>query len=111
MTYEQIRDYFLNKEAAYEDFPFGEGVAVFKVGDKMFGLLRKDADIINVNVKCDPDEALALRDRYHSIIPGYHMNKKHWNTLIVDGSLPEEMIEAQIDHSFDLIAERNVKKK
>lgn len=105
MNYDQVRNYFLSKEGSYEDFPFGEGVAVFKVAGKMFGLLRCDNSIMNINVKCSPDKALALRDLYHSIIPGYHMNKKHWNTIIVDGGLPDKLIEAQIDQSYELINE------
>lgn len=106
MDYDQVRDYFLSKDGASEDFPFGEDVAVFKFGGKMFGLLRSDNDILNINVKCNPTEALALRDIYHSIVPGYHMNKKHWNTIIVDGRLPEALIKAQIDESYHLITEQ-----
>ncbi len=106
MDYDQVRDYFLAKDGACEDFPFGQDVAVFKFRGKMFGLLRGDNSILNINVKCNPDEALALRDIYHSIVPGYHMNKKHWNTIIVDGGLPEALIKAQIDESYHLIVEQ-----
>lgn len=106
MDYDQVREYFLAKEGAFEDFPFGEDVAVFKVGGKMFGLLRGDNDILNINVKCNPSEALALRDLCHSIVPGYRLNKKHWNTIIVDGRLTEEMIKEQIDESYHLMLEQ-----
>lgn len=105
MEYDQVKQYFLSKEGSQLDYPFGEDVAVFKYDGKMFGLLRCDKSILNINVKCNPDDALALRDIYHSIVPGYHMNKKHWNTLIVDGRLPEDLIKAQIDQSYKLIVE------
>lgn len=108
MDYDQVRAYFLSKEGALEDFPFGAETAVFKVGGKMFGLLRCDKEILNINVKCNPNEALALRDICRSIVPGYHMNKKHWNTLIIDGRLSEAMIKAQIDESYNLITKANV---
>lgn len=103
MDYDQVRNYFLSKDGACEDYPFGQDVAVFKYRGKMFGLLRCDGKILNINVKCNPDDALALRDIYHSIVPGYHMNKKHWNTIIVDGRLPEGLIKEQIDRSYELI--------
>lgn len=105
MDCNQVRQYFLSKDGAYVDFPFGEMIEVFKIEDKMFGLLRCDKDIMNINVKCNPDDALLLRDMYHSIVPGFHMNKKHWNTIIVDGRLSDDLIKAQIDHSYNLVYE------
>lgn len=105
MNYDQVRQYFLSKDGAYEEFPFGAETAVYKIGDKMFGMLRGDQHILNINVKCNPNDALLLRDMYHSIVPGFHMNKKHWNTIIVDGRLSDLLIKEQIDHSYELVAD------
>lgn len=106
MKKEQVRKLFLSCPEAYEDFPFGEEIAVFKVKDKWFGLLVEKEGVFQINLKCDPDEALILRDLFKSVIPGYHMNKKHWNTLILDGSIPKKEIEAMIYSSYVLIVEK-----
>jgi predicted DNA-binding protein (MmcQ/YjbR family) len=72
----------------------------------MFCLISEDADPLQMNLKCDPDDALALRNQYEAILPGYHMNKKHWNTLVLDGSLPERLVNELIDHSYDLVVKK-----
>lgn len=83
--------------------PFGEGVLVFKVACKMFALAALDDFPTTVNLKCDPDLALELRDRYEQVRPGYHMNKKHWNTVEIDSGVPEAQIRKMIEHSYDLV--------
>ena len=95
--------YLLSKPEAQKDFPFGPDVAVMKVRDKMFATLGEEQGEGRMNLKCDPDQALALRDIFEAVIPGYHMNKKHWNTLKLDGSIPRGEIERMIDHSYALV--------
>jgi predicted DNA-binding protein (MmcQ/YjbR family) len=101
MGLEQFREYCLSKVAATESMPFGEGVLVFKVAGKIFALAALDEIPATVNLKCDPD--LALRDRYEQVQPGYHMNKKHWNTVEIDGGVPEAELRKMIEHSYDLV--------
>lgn len=103
MNIETIRDYCLSKKDAEETLPFGPDVIVFKVNNKVFLLLPLDTDELRFNVKCDPELALELREQYASVLPGYHMNKKHWNTVVVDGSIPSKKIMEWIDHSFDRV--------
>ncbi len=103
MDYNDARACLLEKPAAREDFPFGPEVAVFKVKNKMFATLAWRDGMAEMNLKCDPQEAFALRDMFESVIPGYHMNKKHWNTVILDGSVPENEIRRMIDGSFVLV--------
>jgi predicted DNA-binding protein (MmcQ/YjbR family) len=86
-----------------ESEPFGPGVFVQKVGGKIFALYSDDDDGLRLNLKCDPDLAVELREEHEFIIPGYHMNKKHWNTLILDGSLPAGLVKELIRHSYDLV--------
>lgn len=105
----EIRDYCGKKMGAVEDFPFDFSTLVFKVGGKMFALMSIDAEPVSVNLKCDPFLSLELRARYPQVTPGYHMNKKHWNTLLVDGAIPDDEVLRLIDHSYDLVA-RNPKK-
>ncbi len=104
MNIEQLRDYCLCKTGAEESFPFGDDTLVFKVNGKIFLLASLNASPLQFNVKCDPEKAIQLREFHSSIVPGYHMNKKHWNTIIVDGNLSVEFLLAQIDHSFELVA-------
>jgi predicted DNA-binding protein (MmcQ/YjbR family) len=101
---EEIRTYCLKKKGVKETLPFGPDVIVFKVNDKMFLLLPIDSDPVQFNVKCDPELAIELRERYECVQPGYHMNKKHWNTIVVDGSVTRKLLEEWIDHSHSLIA-------
>jgi predicted DNA-binding protein (MmcQ/YjbR family) len=88
---------------AVEDYPFGDGVAVFKVGGRMFALVPLDGDPGRVNLKCDPELALHLRARYGAVRPGYHQNKRHWNTVDLDGSIPDDELQEMIDHSYELV--------
>ncbi len=103
MDLEQFREYCLSKVGATENMPFGEGVLVFKVAGKIFALAALDEIPATVNLKCDPDLALELRDRYEQIQPGYHMNKKHWNTVEIGSGIPEAELRKMIEHSYDLI--------
>jgi predicted DNA-binding protein (MmcQ/YjbR family) len=100
-----FRDYCLSKPGAIEGAPFGPDVLVFKVGGKMFALAVLDQVPTTVNLKCDPDWALDLRDRYEQVRSGYHMNKKHWNTVEIEGSIPDAELRKMIDHSYGLVVE------
>ncbi|MCX6142936.1 MAG: MmcQ/YjbR family DNA-binding protein [Ignavibacteriales bacterium] len=105
MTVDAVREFCLNKSGKVtEGFPFGEGVLVFKVNQKIFLLLLLDVHPQTMNLKCDPERAIELRERYEAVQPGYHMNKKHWNTVVLDGSIPPREIRAMIDHSYDLVS-------
>lgn len=86
------------------EYPFGEEVAVYKTGDKMFALIQEDSDPVRLSLKCDPQLAEALRDKYETVLPGYHLNKKHWNTIICSGQLDNEEILDLIRHSYELVA-------
>ena len=111
MNAEDFRAHCLGKAAATEGTPFGPDNIVFKVRGKMFALLVLDEVPTAVNLKCDPDRALELRDRYEQVGPGYHMNKKHWNTVVLDGVIPDKEVREMIDHSYDLVARTLPKKK
>jgi predicted DNA-binding protein (MmcQ/YjbR family) len=108
---EAFRDYCLSRPAATEGMPFGPENIVFKVAGKMFALAALDEVPPAVNLKCDPDLALELRDRYEQVRPGYHMNKKHWNTVVLDGVIPQVEIGKMIDHSYDLVVQSLPKAK
>jgi predicted DNA-binding protein (MmcQ/YjbR family) len=118
MDHQMAREYLLDKPFTQEDYPFGLEVAVFKVKGKMFATLalgkmgKGDGDRQDwwVNLKCDPNEALILRDMFSAVIPGYHMNKRHWNTVILDGSIPKGEIERMMDNSFQLVVSKMTKK-
>ena len=110
MDIESLRAYCLKKPAAEETLPFGPDVIVFKVAGKAFLLLPLDTKGLRFNVKCDPELAVELREEYSCVLPGYHMNKKHWNTVIVDGSAPSKKILEWIDHSYELVVESLPKK-
>jgi predicted DNA-binding protein (MmcQ/YjbR family) len=97
-----LRDYCISKKGASESFPFGEDTLVFKVKEKIFALVNLDGEL-SINLKCDPSLAIELRERFSSVIPGYHMNKKHWNTVMLNGSIPDKEVFSWIDHSFDLV--------
>lgn len=103
MTRDDVLDVCAALPGAVEDYPFGDGVAVFKVGGRMFALVRLDGDPGAVNLKCDPDLALELRDRHPSVRPGYHQDKRHWNTVDLDGSLDDDELRSMIDHSYELV--------
>jgi predicted DNA-binding protein (MmcQ/YjbR family) len=104
MDLAQFRKYCLSKPRATEGTPFGPDVLVFKVSGKMFALAALDEVPTTVNLKCDPDLALQLRDRYEQVTPGYHMNKRHWNSVEIEGGIPDRELRKMIDHSYDLVA-------
>lgn len=103
LTKDELRSYCLSLPGAFEDFPFDAVTATYKVKGKLFLLLSLDAEPLSINVKCDPKEAEMLREMYPAIQPGYHMNKKHWNTITIDGSLPDDEIRAMIADSYALV--------
>src|SRR5437667_387963 len=103
MNIEELRDYCLGKSGATESTPFGPDTLVFKVGGKIFAITSLDQIPARANLKCDPDLALELRDRYEQVRPGYHMNKKHWNTVEIEGGIPDAELRKMIDHSYDLV--------
>jgi predicted DNA-binding protein (MmcQ/YjbR family) len=94
------------KPGSAEDYPFGDGVALFKVARRMFALVSLGPPPGSVSLKCDPDLADGLRARYAAITPGYHLNKRHWNTVALDGSVPDEELLELIDHSYELVTAR-----
>lgn len=104
MTHKQVEDYLLSLPNAKLDYPFGADVAVYKVGDKMFALVAEGKDPVRLSLKCDPVLAETLRAKYETVLPGYHLNKKHWNTVVLTGQLPWEEVQALISHSYDLVA-------
>lgn len=110
MHIEEFRQYCLAKSMVTEEFPFDETTLVFKVCGKMFALTGLENAEFKVNLKCDPERALELRENYESIIPGFHMNKKHWNTVLVDGSFPDSFFRELIDHSYELVVKGLPKK-
>ena len=111
MSIDQLRTYALGKPGTSEDFPFGEDTLVFRVLGKIFALASLDTVPLRVNLKCDPELAVELRERYEAVTPGYHMNKKHWNTVELDGSIPAREVERMIDHSYELVAKGLTKKQ
>ena len=105
MNIESVREYCLSKKGATEGFPFGENTLVVKVCDKMFALINLDGDL-SINLKCDPEKALEIREKFPVVIPGYHMNKKYWNTVFIDGSVPDNLIHEWIDHSYQQVVQK-----
>jgi predicted DNA-binding protein (MmcQ/YjbR family) len=105
MNIESLRDYIISKRDVTESFPFGDDTLVYKVNGRIFALVNLEGDLA-INLKCDPALALDIREHYSSVVPGYHMNKKHWNTVNVDGSVPDREIFSWIDHSYDLVAKK-----
>jgi predicted DNA-binding protein (MmcQ/YjbR family) len=103
MDLAEFREYCLAKPGGSEETPFGPDVLVFKVGGKMFALAALDEVPTTVNLKCDPDLALDLRDRHEQVRPGYHMNKKHWNTVEIGSGIPDAELRKMIDHSYELV--------
>jgi len=106
MNIEDIRDYALSLKGVSESFPFGENTLVFKVDNKIFLLASLTSEVLQFNVKCNPEYAVELRERYPSVLPGYHMNKKHWNTIIVDGSLTAGQLREFIKDSWFLVSKK-----
>ena len=100
-----LRNYCLDKPGAMECFPFDEETLVFKVDEKIFALTSLDGEL-SINLKCDPASAIELREKYSAVTPGYHMNKKHWNTVNIDGTIPDNEIFSWIDHSYSLVKKK-----
>jgi predicted DNA-binding protein (MmcQ/YjbR family) len=110
MNIESLREYCLRKKNVTEEFPFGDSTLVFKVMGKIFLLASLDSSPLQFNVKSDPDKALEMRETYDSVRPGYHMNKKHWNTILADGNIPVKKIRELIDDSYTLVVKSLPKK-
>src|SRR6478736_10407995 len=110
MDIETLREYCLSKPGAEETLPFGPSTLVFKVGGKAFLLVGLDEEQLSFNVKCDPDKAVELREEYACVLPGYHMNKKHWNTIVVDGTVSTKQLKEWIDWSYELVSSKKKKK-
>jgi predicted DNA-binding protein (MmcQ/YjbR family) len=109
MNAEDIREYCLSKKETTESFPFDDTTLVFKVLNKMYALVNLDGDL-RLNLKCEPEKAIELREQYSAVLPGYHMNKKLWNTILIDGSIDNNLLKEWIDDSYDLIVEKMPKK-
>jgi len=105
LDYDESREYILSHPESWEDYPFGPGIAVFKVLGKMFATLGIEDGVARMNLKCDPDEAVMLRDIFEAVLPGYHMNKRHWNTVLLNDSVPKGEIERMIDNSYGLVVQ------
>lgn len=106
ITHKTVEEYLLSMPNTKLDYPFGENTAVYKAGDKMFALVKENSSPVQLSLKCDPQLAEKLRDRYETVMPGYHLNKKHWNTILLTGQLSWDEIKDLIRHSYQLITER-----
>lgn len=112
MTFDTVRDFCLSLQGVYEDMPFGESALVFKVGKKMFLLMNITGDPITINVKCDPEKAIELREHHPmNVKPGYHMSKKHWNTVVLERPLDWDHVKQWITDSYDLVFAKLPKKE
>lgn len=103
IDHQTVEAYLLGMPNAYLDYPFGEGVAVYKTGDKMFALIQEGRNPVQISLKCDPELSKVLRERYESVMPGYHLNKKHWNTIVLSDQLSWEEVQDLIRHSYQLV--------
>lgn len=106
MTHKEVEEYLLSMPNARLDYPFGEGVAVYKANDKMFALVAEKSNPVSLSLKCDPLLAQTLREKYESVMPGYHLNKKHWNTILLTGQLSWEEVKDLIRLSYNLVTEQ-----
>lgn len=108
MDHKTVEDYILSMPNSYLDYPFGEGVAVYKTGPKgegkMFALISEGKNPVRLSLKCDPELSKLLRDKYEEVMPGYHLNKKHWNTLVLSGQLTWGEVQGLVRHSYQLVA-------
>ena len=109
MNEEAINSYFLSLPEVWLDYPFGDDVRVYKVKNKMFGTMGWEDGLARINLKCDPAEDEMLRQIFSSVLPGYHMNKVHWNTVLLDGGVPQGETERMIDHSYGLVVKKMTK--
>jgi predicted DNA-binding protein (MmcQ/YjbR family) len=103
MDHKTVEEYILSMPNARLDYPFGKDVAVYKVNDKMFALITEGKDPVQISLKCDPQLAEVLREKYETVLPGYHLNKKHWNTIILTGQLPWDEVQGFILLSYNLV--------
>lgn len=103
MDHKTVEEYLLSMPNARLDYPFGEDVAVYKVDDKMFALVAEKSEPVRISLKCDPELSKVLREKYESVMPGYHLNKKHWNTIVLSGQLSWEEVQDLIRHSYQLV--------
>lgn len=103
MDHKTVEDYVLGMPDATLDYPFGAGVAVYKAHGKMFALISEGSDPVRLSLKCDPQLSEVLREKYETVLPGYHLNKKHWNTIILSGQLAWEEVQDLIRHSYQLV--------
>lgn len=103
MDHKTVEEYILGLPNVQLGYPFGEGVAVYKTSDKMFALIAEGKAPVSLSLKCDPELSKVLREKYETVMPGYHLNKKHWNTLVLTGQLPWEEVRDLIRHSYDLV--------
>lgn len=115
MTHKELEEYLLSFEGAWLDYPFGQEAAVYKVGDKemgngspgkMFAIIAEGSDPVRISLKCDPKLAETLREKYETVLPGYHLNKRHWNTIICSGQLSDEEVKDLVRHSHQLVVGR-----
>lgn len=104
MDHKTVEEYVLSMPNAKLEYPFGEEVAVYKVDNNMFALIAEGKDPVRISLKCDPQLSKILRDKYITVQQGYHLNKKHWNTIVLSGELPWEEVQGLIRHSYDLVA-------
>ncbi len=105
MDHKTVEEYLLSMPNAILHYPFGKGVAVYKAKDKMFALIAEGVDPVRISLKCDPLLAVTLREKYETVMPGYHLNKKHWNTIVLTGQMPWEEVQDLIRHSYILTTE------
>ena len=111
MNKNKVRTYCISLPLVKEDYPFGPDVQVFKIKSKLFALMTNRKGVERVNLKCDPEEAIILREIFEDVIPGYHMNKMHWNTIILNGSIPDGEIKRMIDRSYCLVVKKLKKRE
>lgn len=104
-----VHSYLSTLDGSERVYPFGEGVAVYKVNTKMYALVAENSRPVSISLKCDPELAITLRERYETIMPGYHLNKKHWNTILLTGQLEWQQVTDLIDHSYQLVSGVNTK--
>jgi len=106
MTHKQLEEIILAMPGSRLEYPFGEGTAVYKTGEKIFAIIQEDSNPLRVSLKCDPQLAVVLREKYETVVPGFHLNKKHWNTIICSGQLSVDEIKDLVVHSYHLVAEK-----
>ena len=104
-SHKTVEQYILSMPHAQLDYPFGEGVAVYKAKGKMFALIAEKSDPLRLSLKCDPQLAVLLREKYETVMPGYHLNKKHWNTIVLTGQLPWDEVQGLVRHSYQLVTD------